>query len=224
MESQIKHCIINASNGNGWYPKGTKRLKRSLIEHGFSGDILTWYDFPNDELNKTNPYNVKASAFIEALRLGYTHILWLDCSVWAISNPDKIFDIINEHGYYFWGTGYNCAQVTNDTALNYFSISRDEAEELEDCSTSMFGVNINNETSLMFINEWIRSAKDGAFNGSRLHDNQSSDKRFLFHRQDQCCASIILNKLGMKITPPNIYSSYYTEKQNESVIFTMKGM
>lgn len=224
MESQIKHCIINASNGNAWYPRGSRRLKQSLIHHGFSGDILSWNDFPNDEFDKNNPYNVKASAFIEALNLGYTHILWLDCSVWAIANPDKIFDVINEHGHYFWGTGYNCAQVSNNKALDYFKITRDEAEQFEDCSTSMFGINVNNPDSLIFINKWLQSAKDGVFNGSRLHDNQSEDKRFLFHRQDQCCASIILNKLGMKITPPNIYSSYYTEKQNESVIFTMRGM
>ena len=42
MESSVKHCIINASNGAGWYPKGTKRLKESLIYHGFNGDIITF--------------------------------------------------------------------------------------------------------------------------------------------------------------------------------------
>jgi len=224
MESTIKNCIINASNGNGWYPKGTRRLKRSLIEHGYSGDILTWFDFPNDDFDKRNPYHVKASAFTEAIKLGYTHILWLDCSVWAIGNPDKIFDVINESGYYFWSSGYNCAQTCNDKCLDYFGIYRDEAEHYPDCSTSMFGVNLSNPTASQFIQEWLQSAHDGMFNGSRNHDGQSNDERFMFHRQDQSCASIILNKLGMQITPANIYSSYYSPKQNESVLFTMRGM
>ena len=30
MDCKIKHCIVNASNGAGWYPLGTKRLKESL--------------------------------------------------------------------------------------------------------------------------------------------------------------------------------------------------
>lgn len=224
MDSKIKHCIINASNGNGWYPRGTKRLKQSLIHHGFNGDILTWYDWPNDEFDKSCAYTVKAAAFSEAIKLGYTHILWLDCSAWAIGDVNKIFDVINEFGYYFWGTGYNCAQTSSDRCLQYFEITRDQAEKFEDCSTSMFGVNLDNPDGKAFIEKWLRSALDGAFYGSRDHDNQSSDPRFLFHRQDQSCASLILNSMGMKITPPNIYSSYYTEKQNESVVLTMRGM
>jgi hypothetical protein len=222
MESKIKHCIINASNGNGWYPRGTARLKRSLIEHGFNGDILTWYDWPNDNLDKTTPYNVKVCAFEEAIKLGYTHILWLDCSVWAIGDPNKLFDVINEHGYYFWPSGYNCAQVCSDKCLDYFGVNRDIAEGYSDCSTSMFGVNLDNPIAKEFIERWIKSAYDGAFKGSRNHDNQSKDKRFMFHRQDQSCASIILNQLEMKITPANIYSSYYSPQQNESIIFTMR--
>lgn len=224
MESSIKHCIINASNGNGWYPRGTKRLKQSLIHNGFNGDILTWYDWPNDEFDKSCAYNVKAAAFSEALKLGYTHLLWLDCSVWAIGDPNKMFDIINSEGYYFWSTGYNCAQVCSDKCLEYFNVDRDKSEGYTDCSSSMIGVNIDNPTAKEFLDKWIQSARDGAFKGSRYHDNQSQDKRFLFHRQDQSCASVILNELGMDMYSPGIYSSYYTENQNESIIFTMRGM
>ncbi len=224
MDCNVKHCIINASNGAGWYPKGTERLKRSLIHHGYSGDILTWNDWPNDNFDKSCPYNIKAAAFQEAIKMGYTHILWLDCSVWAIQDPNKIFDVINEQGHYFWSSGYNCAQVCSDKCLQYFETSRDEAEKMIDCSTSMFGINLYNEDSARFIYRFMKAAKDGAFTGSREHDGQSKDARFLFHRQDQSCASIILNKLGMKIHDPGQYSSYYQKEVGESVIFLMRGM
>ncbi len=224
MDSKVKYCIINANTGDSWYPSGSERLKRSLIYHGFSGDILIWNCFPNDEFNKSMPYNVKASAFSEAIKLGYTHILWLDSSAWAIQNPDKIFDIINEQGYYFWSSGYNCAQTCSDNCLKYFSITRDQAELFPDCGTGMIGINIENPYAKEFITQWLKSAKEGVFAGSRLHDNQSCDPRFLFHRQDQSCASIIINKLNLKITSPNIYLSYYTPNQNESTLFTLKGM
>jgi hypothetical protein len=224
MESSVKHCIINASDGNKWYPKGTKRLVKSLVYHGFSGDILTWEYWPNNEWDKTNPYHVKLCAFEEAIKLGYTHILWLDCSVWAIKNPDPIFDLINSSGYYMWSSGYNCAQVCSDSCLEYFKISRDQAEKIPDCSSSMIGLNLDNPIASQFINRWVHSASMGQFYGSRQHDNQSQDPRFLFHRQDQSCASIIAHSLGMQLTPPNIYSSYYITEQKESVIFTMRGM
>lgn len=225
MESTIKACIINAAIG-GWYPQGQKRLVRSLNMHGFNWDVLTWTDWPNDNYDKSCNYNVKAAAFEEALKLGYTHILWLDCSVWAVRNPNPIFDIINETGYYFWLNGYNCAQECSDKCLEYFGVSRDQAEQWQIASTSMFGVNITNPIGAEFIEQFIQSAKDGVFMGSRFHDNQSSDPRFLWHRQDQSAASIILNQLGCYIHPQNIYSMYHSDDAvvPKTVIFQMRGM
>lgn len=224
MESNKKHCIINASNGFGWYPKGSKRLKESLIYHGFNGDIITFDKFPNNEFDTNNPYNIKPSAITEVLNMDYTHILWLDCSVWAIQNPNPIFDVINDKGYYFWTSGYNAAQTCSDKCLEYFNTNRDIAETYKDCSTSMFGVNVENPLGKEFIYQWLQAAKDGVFNGSREHDNQSEDKRFLFHRQDQSAATMILNKLNLEITNAGIYSEYYSDNINKSVIFTMRGM
>lgn len=223
MELQNKHCIINASNGNGWYPRGTKRLKNSLIHHGFNGDVLSWYDWPNDEFDKSCPYNIKASAFVEAIRLGYTHILWLDCSVWAVGDINKIFDTINEQGYYLQCSGYNCAQTCNDDSLKYFALTRDSAEKINDCSSAVLGVNLRDDKGKVFMETFIQSARDGIFKGSRLHDNQSIDPRFLFHRQDQSCASLIAGILGMEFNNEK-YAEYYSEKLNESTILTMRGM
>lgn len=224
MDSNIKHCIINAALGF-WYPKGQQRLIKSLNYHGFSGDVLTWCnEWPNENYDKSCPYNIKAAAFEEAIKLGYTHICWADCSVWAIQNPDLIFDVINAEGYYFWKSGYNCAEVCSDKCLEYFAIDRDLAETYPDTCTGNFGVNVGTEIGKRFIEEWIQSAKDGIFSGSRMHDGQSQDPRFKFHRQDQACASIIANKLGMKMYDPNKYSCYYEPNMNPDVIYVMRGM
>lgn len=222
MDCLKKQCIINASNGAGWFSTGTKRLKNSLIHHGYTGDILTWDNWPNDFFDKSNPYHVKAAAFAHAIDNGYTHILWLDCSVWAIKDPNPIFDLINDKGYYMWSSGFNCAQTCSDKCLEYFGVSRNEAEKMEDCSSSMLGVNLESDIGKEFIQRWIISAQAGIWNGSREHDHQSADPRFLFHRQDQSAASIIANQLGMKYT--NGISHYYTPNPPESVIFLMRGI
>ena len=224
MESKIKACIINAALGS-WYPQGQKRLKQSLIYHGFNWDILTWNNWPNNNYNKDCNYNVKAAAFEEAISQGYTHILWLDASVWAIKDPNPIFDIINEDGYYFWSNGYNCAQECSDDCLDYFEVDRDLAETWKIASTSMFGVNITNPVGIEFIDRFIQSAKDRVFEGSRFHDGQSLDYRFMHHRQDQSAASIILNQLGCKIHDAGTYSMYAGSYEiPESVIYLMRGM
>jgi len=223
METTVRACIISAGIGS-WYPAGVQRLKRSLINHGFNWDILTWSDWPNHNFDISCNYNVKAAAFEEAIKQGFTHILWLDASVWAVKDPNPIFDLINEKGYYFWANGYNCAQECSDTCLHYFEVSRDEAEKMPVAGTGIFGINITNSVGNEFIERFIQAAKDRVFNGSRFHDNQSSDPRFLHHRQDQSAASIILNQLGCIIDLDGDYCSYYKPKMKKSVIFAIRGM
>jgi hypothetical protein len=226
MESTIKHCIINAGIG-GWYPKGSERLERSLIYHGYTGDILIWKnEWPNDNYDKSCIYNIKAAAFEEAIKRGYTHIFWMDCSTWIVYDIAPLFDKLNEKGWYITSSGYNCAQTCNDKSIEYFGFTRDEAEKIKDTSTCSFGVNINNPKGEEFAKLFIQSAKDGIFGGSRLHDGQSSDPRFMFHRQDQSAASLIAGKLEMELSPINVEICYYADNRPlpESTIITLRGM
>lgn len=224
MESSVKACIINANTGNGWYPAGSERLRRSLLYHGYAHDMFIWNGWMNEEFKRNTPYNLKAAAWHEALQRDYDIILWLDSSVWAIKDPYILLDVILKEGYYFWKSGYNCAQTCSDKCLEYYGVTRDTAEGYLDCSTSMFGIHTANETAMQFINKWMQSARDGVFEGSRVHDFQSRDKRFLFHRQDQSAASMIIGEMGLHMYDPGIYSSYYQPLQNDSVVFTMRGM
>lgn len=224
MESTSKVCVINAAMGH-WYPSGQDRLFQSLNYHGWNWHLLGWkndwprYNYPSDCV-----YNIKAAAFEEAISRGYTHILWLDCSVWAVKNPNPIMDIINDKGYYLIENGMNCAQECSDRCLSYFGVSRDEAEQMKMCSSGVMGINYTNPTARDFINRFIKAAHDGVFSGSRFHDNQSSDPRFLHHRQDQSAASIILNQQGMKLHKLGEHVSYYSESMSESTIFSIRGM
>jgi hypothetical protein len=226
MEAKIKHCIINCGV-NGWYPHGTKRLERSLIYHGFNGDIITWpggYP-PNSPTHEEHPYAMKIYAFEEAINRGYTHILWLDCSVWAIKDPNPIFDVINHDGYYLWDSGFPVGETCNDFCLNWYGVSRDTAMGVKDISTSMVGVNLSNPVGRGFYKQWKESMLAGCFRGSREYNpEESRDPRFKFHRQDQSGASLAAFKMGMRIHEPGIYSSYYKPEMPESVIFTMRGM
>lgn len=223
--SSSKRCIISCGVG-GWYPSGLKRLKDSIVQYGSNEDLMFWSGkYPKGcPTHQQNPYAFKVHCFEKALEAGYEFILWLDCSVWAIRDISEIWGVIARDGHYLWKTGFNVCSQTSDACHEYFGLDRDTSEKMEGLSGSMMGFDFNNERSKKFFDLWKKSCDDGAFKGSREHDNQSSDPRFLFHRQDQSCASIIASQLGMNIHEPQVFSCYYMEAPPASVIFTMRGM
>jgi hypothetical protein len=226
MDCNIKHCIINATVGGGWYPAGQKRLERSLLYHGSTADHLFFNDqWLSAGYDQNCNYNIKAATLEYAINLGYKRIIWNDASQWYINNPMKLWDVVNDKGYFFWRSGYNCAQTCSDRCLEYYGVTRDTAEHYEDCSSSCIGLNLDNPDAIQFARLWIKSAKDGVFSGSRLHDNQSEDPRFMFHRQDQSAASMIIGLLGLKFHDPNDIVAYYdanTDQTNFTLL--MRGM
>jgi hypothetical protein len=224
MDKNIRGCLINAAWG-GWYSQGSKRLEKSFIHHGWAYDMFFWRDEPiNEHFDPNQPYTIKAAALHEAIKMGYTRILWLDSSVWCVKDPNPIMDIINAEAGYFWSSGYNLAQTATDADLEFTGWDRDYAEQLPELSSSMFGVNIENPKGQIFVDTFFKAKEAGVFGTSRLHNNASKDKRFLFGRQDQTAATIAFYKAGFdKIYAPGVYSSYYPSDLDK-VTLTMRGI
>lgn len=199
MENIQKAVIINAGIG-GWYGQGSRRLGKSLNFVGWAGNTIIYADeYPPDSYRHEDvPYYMKIATFEEAIRQGFTHILWCDSSFWAVENPVKMFDIIDEQGYWFFSTGYNLAQSVNDHALVSVGLSRDEAEQTTEWASGCVGINLNNPNGKNLYESWKYFMDIGLSKGSRLHDNQSQDKRFLHHRQDQSCLSLAAWKHNLR--------------------------
>lgn len=196
-----KTCFLNVGI-NEWYTTGSDRLKGSLINHGFKGDLLFWKnEWPDNKFPRECIYTVKAAAFNEAIKRGYRTMIWGDSSVTAVRNIDHFVAEINGKGYWLGQSGHNAAQTCSDACLAYFKVTRDEAERIHDCATGLFGVNIDFPQARKFIERFIQAGRDKAFHGSRFHAHQSKDPRFKFHRQDQSCATIIAAQEGMKLDP-----------------------
>lgn len=224
--TNAKICVICCGVG-GWYGVGAKRLKRSLIEVGFAGDIITWEDQlpPNCPPHNEVPYYFKIAAFEYALQQKYSHILWCDASFWAVNDPMPIFDIINSQGYYMFSSGYNLAQTVNDNCVAKLALDRDVLETATEWATGCIGINFENPDGKALYDLWKEYMDAGLSIGSRLHDNQSQDPRFLFFRQDQSNYSIacfhlkIRNELGLD------HVAYYGTGYNpEKIIFFIRGI
>jgi hypothetical protein len=223
--SNARPVIISAGIG-GWYAKGVERLERSLNFTGWAGDTLTWKDIhpPGSRRHDDVPYYFKIAAFEWALYRQYTHILWVDASFWAIKNPMPIFDLFYSKGFYMFRSGYNMAQTISDRALHFLDITRDDIEPYPEYASGAVGINFENPDGRALYKLWKEYMDRGLSIGSRLHDKQSEDPRFLFHRQDQSCLSLAMLKLGLSIDEPDYVAYYNTGHDPEKCIFFINGI
>lgn len=93
--------------------------------------------------------------------------------------------------------------IINDRGYYFWSSGHNLAQTASDKCLEYFG--INRDTAETF--EDISSG----FVGLDLS-------------QDQACASMVINKMGLFIDRPNILCGYYDANMNDSVIFAYRGM
>jgi len=222
-------CIISFGHG-GHYPVGVRRLERSLNFTGWAGDVITWKDElpPGCPDPRDYPYAFKVYCFEEAFRRGYKVVLWADASIWNISPVMPIFDYINEHGLYFFKSGYSLAETTTDALLRYAGdINRESLINVSEFATGLVGINIDNPKGKEFFETWKQYMLDGMFKGSRFHNpDDSTHPLFRFGRQDQSVASIILHKMEIKTCGEEMdFVAYYGTNYNPNqLIFWIQGI
>lgn len=214
----MKECVINFAKG-GWYERGQERLRHSLREVGFAGDLL----FHRDEAqigappHSLCPYGFKPYALFHAVQLGYTHVLWSDASVWAIRNIQPMFEHIDRHGWMFF-LNTCTGNWTSDACLEAFGVTREESMGIPMLMGICMGFNMTHPLTQKFLEQWLAHANNGkSFPGSWTNKNGevSKDPRVYGHRHDQSAASIIAHQLGMQlIVPHETYFEYYRNPQN----------
>ena len=227
-----KRVIV--SLGTADYNRGRERLKSSLqINQNYAGDF---YLFNNESevgapSHKENPYAFKVYAFQKMKSMGYNQVLWLDCSVWAIKSITPVFDKISEDGYICQQAGHMAGRWTNDKALEYFHISRDEAMQIEMYGNAGFlGLDFDDPLASEFFERWKHSMASGMFKGEWTNHTrtESRDERCDGHRHDMSCGSIIRHKLGMKMQSGMDYLQYVYDHDktphNDTVCLFAQGL
>ena len=217
------YCIVSAG-AEHWYPQGVARLERSLIYHGWGGAMLLYKDYPKGcPSHSESMYAIKIYALREAVSRGYRKILWCDASTWAVKNPKPVFDFVNEKGFWAFHTGYNLVQTASDKLLSYCNLNNDDVANFPEHASGLFALNLDNPDGNFIWNYWNELFDAGLFNGSRQHDNQSADPRFLFYRQDQTCLNMALYKIGL-VNKKSLFWGQYYPSTDERVIFFNQGM
>jgi hypothetical protein len=226
----MKRVIVSFSNHRGRYLENMARLGDSL-KVNFDGDFLGFVgeNTVGAPPHLENPYAFKIYCIDKAIDEGYTQILWLDSSCFAIKNVKPIFDEIDKAGYIMQEAGHWVGTWTNDFTLNYFGISRDEAM-LMPCygNAGFLGLDLENEIAEEFYYTWKKAMKNGCFKGSWTNENhqESEDDRCKGHRHDLSSGSIIANNLGMLFKRGDEWLQYagvYDAVINNTIILKAQG-
>lgn len=216
----MKKAIVNlVTKGKLGYLIAQERLKDSL-ENNFDGDAFFYKS--EEEVgappHEENPYAFKIYAIEKVRDLGYDLVLWVDASVVAVKNVQPVFDWIKKKGLFMEEAGHWAGTWSNENALNYFSITRDEAMKMPMYSAGFSGFDFTNPIAIEFFNEWKQAMVDGIFKG------EWSD-----FRHDMTCGSIIANKIGLlsKFSSGGTFFGYVGEgyaKPKESTVFHLLGV
>lgn len=213
-----KYAIVNLATER--YIAGQNRLKQSLIDNNFNGDF---FGFVGEESvgspsHLENPYAFKIYAINKVREMGYTKILWLDASVYAVKNVQPVFDWLEDKGIFMEEAGHWAGSWANEFQLSYFNVTREEAMKMPTYSAGFSGFDFENQISVTHFNNWEQSMLDGAFKGSWENS-----------RHDLLAGSVIANLSNIT----NLYSSGgqffayvgqgYTEPK-ETAVFHLAGL
>lgn len=169
--SNKKRCIVTYVSYNDPYPEYVKDLINTLHEVGFDGHLIYRIGgYPNIENGSLDtlwvPYAFKAASITEAYLLGYENVLWLDSSMVPLNSLNKLFNHIEEHGYFTMGSATALgadlmAGLINKIALKALEYPHKGILNKIRLTTPVFGVSLKSKIGKEFLNRFNKMAKKG---------------------------------------------------------------
>jgi hypothetical protein len=195
------------------------RLVASLRSHGWTGGLLTWTDRlpPGSPAHEAAPYGFKLYAVTEALRKGFSSVLWLDAPCVAARPLGPVFDAIEREGHCFVSGDERLGNWASDECLRAFGISRDQAMSMALLNGGFIGLDLEHARTREWTRRIVQQCEAGLFRGAALTEHApadvrarnvdkdtghlSDDPRCWGHRHDEAVGTCLAALLGMDFTP-----------------------
>ena len=180
-------CCTPVSN-NRYY--ASLEMKKSLEEVGYNGHFLLFQGgFPNPTGTEMKyagvPYSFKIFMMLEAKKLGFEKVIWLDAACYAVNNPQRLFDILYEEDILFrcfppaMFSTYNDVVLPETIAL-LNKLTNTEIRDAQKICSIVFGLNMCSSKIENFVKEYYEMVKLGL--------------PFLSYYPEEVVYSAILNK------------------------------
>lgn len=232
ITQQSKRCIVSFCNSRGRYRENMLRLKKSLVGK-FDGDFLGFdgEDSIGAPSHLENPYAFKIFAIQKAIEAGYTSVLWLDSSCFAVADLTPVFTSLEVEGFIFQQAGHMLGTWSTDLQLNYWGLGRNEAMGIQMIGNAGFlGFDFTHPATTAFFVAWTKSMYRGMFKGSWTNDEGecSQDSRVLGSRHDMVCSSALVYLMGLTHLAKRgdewlEYAEPGSERKNETILIKAQG-
>jgi hypothetical protein len=163
-------CTTNLTNDRALR---ASQIQQSLEKVRFNGYFYLFNGgFPTPRGNEMKyvavPYGFKIFMMLEAEKLGFEKIIWIDAGCYAVNNPQTLFDILNNDDAIFrqfWpyspGIPTYEDSVFKETINIINNITHgDLVNSINVCSV-VFGVNMKSQKIQNFVNEYYEMVKLG---------------------------------------------------------------
>lgn len=209
--------MLNVATGD--FVSLQARLIESLARSPWRGETLTWTGElpPGSPSHERDPYGFKLYAIDQALRRGYTSILWLDAPCIVSGSLDPVFSAQERAGHCFASGGDRLGHWASDACLQAFGIDRDAAMDLLLMNGAFIGLDFEHSRTREWYRRMVQQCDLGLFRGAALTEfapadvrarnvekdtgHLSSDPRCWGHRHDEAVGSCLAHLLGMEIDP-----------------------
>ena len=163
-------CTTNLTNDRALR---ASQIQQSLEKVGFNGYFYLFNGgFPTPRGNEMKyvavPYCFKIFMMLEAEKLGFEKIIWIDAGCYAVNNPERLFDILNEDDAIFrqfWpyspGIPTYENSVFKETIVNINNITGGNLVNCINVCSVVFGLNMKSQKIQKFIDEYYEMVKLG---------------------------------------------------------------
>ena len=166
--TSFAHAYTDPTKSDSRY-NASQNIVKSLEEVGFNGHVYIFYGgFPNPTGTEMKyigvPYCFKIFMMLEAKKLGFKNVIWIDSSCYAINNPEELFDTLElEYTLCFTypsGNNYNGMSFKQTIDL-LNSITNANLHDASYIMTIVFGLNLDSEIIMKMIDDYYDMVKLG---------------------------------------------------------------
>lgn len=130
------------------------------------------------------PYAFKVCAFMEAYRLGYRYVLWLDALIEPLRTLEPIFEHIKKKGCLYRYSAFPFKDQVTKEILEDFKLQYKDVENYKHVAAGILGFNLSSPRVVELLKEW--------------HAAVHRDKSFNSNFPEQLPLTILLHKYNMQ--------------------------
>ena len=168
-----KSCFVCCTPLSNNRDEKSRNIHQSLEKVGFNGYFYLFNGgFPNPtgvEMRYAGvPYCFKIFMMLEAKKLGFEKVIWLDSACYAVNNPQRLFNVLNEDDAIFrqfwpYTPGFPTYEnsVLKETIQTLNDITKGNLVTNINVCSIVFGLNFNSEKITKFVGEYYDMVKIG---------------------------------------------------------------